>query len=243
MRSELLSAAVLAALALGSAGLASADTVPVTKSNGDFVPGTGILADNFTISTGTGRESVALKARDRDTGQPLSISGTTYAVSPGLSTDAPGQTQFRFDFQFTPGAASNYWLQLMIDFDPTAGQDFVTLEGLVFGYWNGGGDSYLTNPGSGAWSDNTTPYLVANSSRLDFAFWSSYYGKSYDPNAPGTYDLVFSAYSADPTNGGALLSSVSITAQVVPLPAAFWPGLAMLGILAVGGLRKKLFAH
>lgn len=241
MRSELLSAAVLMALALGSAGMASADTVPLTKSNGDFIPGTGILADNFTISTGTGGESVALKARDRDTGQPLSISGTTYAVSPGLSTDAPGQTQFRFDFQFTPGGAENYWLELKIDFDPTmAGQDFVTLEGLVLGYWNSGGDSYLTNPGSGAWSDNTTPYVVANSSRLDFGFWSSYYGRTYDPNAPGYYDLVFNAYSAQ---GGELLSSVSITAQVVPLPAAFWPGVAMLGILAVGGLRKRLFAH
>ncbi len=231
-------AALAVALCLATAAAAEAGTVPVTKSNGDFISGSGIPADDFTVATNArSGESVALKARGRDTGQPISLSGTTYTVLAGSDLSGNNPWWF-FDWQFTPGtsatSSTNYGLKLEVDFDPTAGTSFVVLDFPVLGVWDTT-DGFFTNPGGGAWSDDTVPYVYSQSWQLEYAFW----GQSFDRDAPGTYQIRLSAYDL---STGEAYASTEITAQVVavPLPPAAWLGLSLLGGLAgVGRLRRR----
>lgn len=225
----------MSSVVLMSSVISTAATVSPTKANGDYIAGTGIPANNFTVSTGATGEQVALKARNRATGQPLLQSGTTYYVSPGLTGASPTLT---FDYQFTPGSLANYGLKLDVDFDPGAGTDFATIDQLVVGGWSlpPFNDGFFANPGGGAWSDNTTPYVYSQSWNLGYTFWSTVFGKSYNPNVPGTYEFVLTAY--DPTTS-AVLSSSAITAVVVPLPPSAWAGLALLGGLGITGIVRN----
>ncbi len=230
-----LSLATLAICALASSA-ALADTVSPTKANGDFINGSGIPADNFTIAGSATDGTVALKARNRDTGEPLSQSGNVYTVSPGMSVDSPTNPNLTFDFQFTPGTTplNNYGLKLEVDFDPSAGTDFATVDMNVLGgagTWQAT-DGYKANPGSNAWSNNTTPYVYSQSWNLGFSFWNTVYGKSYNPNAAGTYDIRLTAY--DPTNSRTVATtSIQAVVAPVPVPAAAWTGLSVLGALGL----------
>lgn len=235
MKLELNKCILMFSVVLGSSLVSNAATVAPTKANGDFIAGTGIPGDNFTVATGATGEQVALKARNRATGQPLLQSGSTYYVSPGLTGASPTLT---FDYQFTPGSLPNYGLKLDVDFDPGAGTNFATIDQLVLGGWSTApfNDGFFLNPGGGAWSDNAPLYVYSQSWNLGYTFWSTVFGKSYDPNAPGTYEIVLTAY--DP-NTSAVLSTSAITAVVVPLPPSAWAGLALLGGLGVTGFVRN----
>jgi len=230
----------LLVLLVSSRANAALQSVTPTKPNGDFLPGGGIPADNFTVASGGG-VTVALKARGRDSGQPLSINGNTYNVSPGLAANNVNPW-WNFDFQFTPSdngpAADQITLTLQVDFDPALGaEDFRTVSGLVSGpAWLG---SFLTNPGFGTWSEDETDYVIADSWRYDFAFWSGLALGSptgYDPFATGEYKIVLTA-TADNT----VLASSEILVNVGPVPE---PGsiVLMLGLAACGipaALRRR----
>ena len=239
--------AVLAAAAAGCFGLvapAMADTVDVTKANGTFIAGTGIPAGNFTgdsdAQTGA---SVWLKARSRDSGEALSIDGTTYHLSGGSAAD-PTKPWWVFDYQFSAGTAAtpttDYRLVLEFDKDPTAGTNYVvfdanTLTGTgLFGLINWSGtDGYFTNPGGGAWNNNTTPYVISQSWRPDFSFIDPAFNK----NIGGTYEIRLTAYDV----AGGLLAQTAITAQVdvVPLPSSALMGLGLLGGLGALSWHRR----
>ena len=234
-----LSFGFLVLLLAGQADAALQSVIP-SKSNGDFLPGSGIAADNFTVASGGG-VTIALKARGRDSGQSLSISGNTYNVSPGLAANNVNPW-WNFDFQFAPDdnapPADQITLTLQVDFDPALGiEDFRTYSGLVSGpAWLG---SFLTNPQNNSWSENETDYVVADSWRYDFAFWSNLAPGTptgYDPFATGEYKIVLTA-TADNT----VLASSEILVNVGPVPE---PGsiVLMLGLAACGipaALRRR----
>jgi PEP-CTERM motif len=234
----------LAAAALGlllTSGAASAaltynaDVEP-TKANNDFIPGGGIPSNGFAIDTVTSGPftgaSVALKARARVGGQPLSVVNDVYTVSPGL---APSSTSpwWSFDFQLSPGPngtiADGLKLFLTVDFDPAYGQvDPVTLGGTVP---VPGVFSTIANPGGGAWSDNSIDYVVADSWNLGFTFWNTIFGKTYNPNTLGEYEIGLRA--TDSSNNP--LAEVEILVQVVPEPSTA----ALLGVGALALLRRR----
>ena len=230
----------LLVLLISSQASAALQSVTPTKSNGDFLPGTEIPGDNFTVASGGG-VTIALKARGRDSGQPLSISGNTYNVSPGLAANNVNPW-WNFDFQFTPGdnapAANQITLTLQVDFNPALGiEDFRTYSGLTSGpQWLG---SLLTNPQNNTWSENDTDYVIADSWRYDFAFWSNLSPGTptgYDPFATGEYKIVLTA-----TADNAVLASSEILVNVGPVPE---PGsiILMLGLAACGipaALRRR----
>jgi hypothetical protein len=240
----------LAFLLIGSTALSTmAATANPTKANGDFISGSGIPSDQFTVGVAANGESVQLKARSADTGSPISLAGNVYTVLAGNSVDFPGTPAWRFDYQFSPGTLppvtpDQYILTLNVDFDPGVGTtDFATIS-LPIGdgdtsplnSWDDG-DGFFTNPGSNAWSDNATPYVVSNSWHNGFAFWNTLFGKSYDPNALGEYQIDLSvAYASNPSLP---VASSSILVNVVPEPSSMaLLGLGLVG-LTVAAWRKR----
>lgn len=180
----------------------------------DFLAGDGIGIENFTVTT-TGRSgpSIALRARNRDDADPAAApTGDVYTVDAGLSeVQSPGQPQLQFEFMFTSGfpASEDYWLELSVDFDPTAGTDFATIAlpalftPLPGTSWAAGGSVFANNECGNTreacnWggASSTSSFAVANSWNLGFDFWSSLApsAAAYDPSAEGLYDISFTAF-------------------------------------------------
>ncbi len=238
------------ALVVSAAAQAAPVPVRVYDTTGpEFINGDGIPIDNFTQSGGPGSASntvtVAVKPRDRDTGQANAIvGGNRYIVDAGLSTVVtPGVSNLAFDFQFDPGTdgSTNYQLELRVDFDPAAGvADFADFKLPIFDpspeidSWSEG-DGYVTNPGVGPdpWND-TTPYVISNTTRMDFAFWSLFPVMSYDPNATGEYEIQLNVFDSTGVN---LLASTNAYAVVVPEPSSY--ALAALAISGVVCFRRR----
>ena len=127
LRQSLYIGAGLAAISLASVASAGVigSTTP-TKTNGQFIPGTGIAANNFWIETAGTGEQAALKARDRNTSQPISIVGNKFYVPTGNDPFNAARTAWNFDFQFTPIAgktASDYTYEIQADINPAVGEE------------------------------------------------------------------------------------------------------------------------
>src|SRR5687768_14265285 len=112
------------------AAISFGDSSP-TKGNAatEFIPGTGIPENQFTIETfGTG-ERAFLKARNRVSGVPLSQSGNMYTVLNGMATAT--RCAWQFEFQFSPVAGkvpTDYLYEIQADTNPAAGvASFVTI--------------------------------------------------------------------------------------------------------------------
>jgi hypothetical protein len=255
----LTAALLLASAALVAASAARADdfnaTIDVYNTSGpEFISGSGVPINGFVqesfpappIFPIPNTVSVALKPRDRDTGQ-APHAGNVYTVNAGLSSDFPGITNLAIDFQFDPGVdgLTNFILRQSVDFDPAVGAtDFAVITLPIFDAdgvpdatpdsWSDTDGYFTTNGGGGLWNDQTVPYVISNTTRQDFAFWSLLFGKSYDPNALGEYEYRLEAF--DPT-GTILLADVVAFAQVVPEPAT----LALMGVAGIAALaiRRK----
>jgi hypothetical protein len=217
---------------------ASADLVTPSKSNGDFIPGSGIPGNNFYGEYDKGA-SLFFKARGRLTGQPLAQNGNRFTVQYGYAGNTTNPW-WNFDFQFDPGAnagnPNSYTFTIQIDTNPAVGiANFVTLTNSVgdansnpADSWDDT-DSFFTNPGGGAWT-SSTPWIVANSWRMNFGFISP----TFDPYAAGEYEFRMSA------NQGRELVNLVGFVQVVPVPS----GIVLAGMgVAIAGLyawrRKK----
>jgi hypothetical protein len=227
------------------AGQLHADVVMPTKANGDFISGAGIPSDNFTSNVAGTGEAVYLKARSRDAGQALAIVGNRYFVNTGSASD--GNPWWVFDYQFSPGATplSNYTLTLDVDFDPTVGvADFKTLSFPIFDMdtsalnsWDDG-DGFFANPGSGAWTDDTTPYVVANSAHLGFSFWSAVGPSSmtYDRNVPGEYEIRLTAVDGATEIASTTVFDVAADPEAVQICML---SLALIGCGLVAYIRRR----
>jgi hypothetical protein len=228
----------MALMAAAAAQAAPVDVRVYDTTGPEFISGDGIPIDNFTQSSGAGSDSntvtVAVKARDRDTGQAKAIVGNRYFVDNGFASSNPAVSNLAFDFQFDPGTdgSTNYILQLAVDFDPAFGvTDFATITAPITGAGSWSlSDGYFTNPGAGPdpWND-PTPYVVSNSTRMDFGFWSAPpFSKTYDPNATGEYEIQLNVFDA---TGATQLAGATAYAVVVPEPSTY-----ALGALAVAGV-------
>jgi len=225
--------ALFAALSL-ACGVAVTHAVPIynapvtpTKAGGDFIPGNGIPATGFAVDTdpATG-VSVALKARSRDTGNPLSQSTNVYVVKSGLAADNINPW-WNFDLQFSPGddgtTADGFQLQFTVDFDPTPAYNYISFGGTV--PIPASVPFVIENLGGGTWSSDDVDFVVADSSHLAFSTWTTFFGATYDPDATGEY--TFSLTAKD--QFGTQLAHTEIVVKVVPEPAS-------LGLFALGGL-------
>jgi hypothetical protein len=226
-------ALLVTAATSASAAIVYNTPVPVTKANGDFISGGGIPANGFAVDTDpTTGISVALKARSRDTGQPLSIVDDVYTVSTGLAADNLNPW-WSVDLQWTAGdavtLAQNYRIVLNVDFDPAANvEQFVSLSATI------PNPPFVTtaNPGIGAWSNDNTDFVVSDSTHLGFSFWNAFPHTPFNPNTQGEYVMQLLAQ----TSTGVTIATSEITVVAVPEPAAF-------GVLALGAGALLLRRH
>ncbi len=243
-------------VALGLASLTAlaptsvlAANVPVVDAvEGDFLFGDGIPIDNFTRNNGLGGVAV-LKGRERATGQPISQLGSEYTVNGGLVDDGEGNlvSNWSIDFQFSPFAAGgpmdNYIVNLQIDFDPTSGVDYVDLIDPIFDddftadetvdSWLDTGNVLVgTNTEGHAFSDTDVDYVMGGSYRLDFGFFNSVFGKTFDPDVNGRYEVNLIVTD---TTFGAVQASAGISVVVVPEPST----LGLLGVFFVALIRRR----
>jgi hypothetical protein len=213
-----------------------------TKSNGDFIAGSGIAANNFWVETAETGEQAALKARDRNTSQPISIVGNKFYVPTGMAT--PTRAAWNFDFQFTPIAgksASDYKYEIQADINPAVGAQ--TYQSVIIPssvqaqpmgdsyYPNGTGGSISAGPTysyNGAWSSATIPFVIANSQNYNFGHLA---GSGFTNTAYAEYDINFIVRDAVTDN---IVVQSSIVAAV-PEPA----GIALLGLGAGALLLRR----
>lgn len=247
LRTNHIALAALAAAALMAGSTASAqagylDTAYPTKNNGDFIAGHGIPGDNFWVGGGDFAR-VALKGRQRDTGEPLSRTGNEYHVATGLADDGTNPA-WNFDFQYTPlaGEANALdGLQLMVDFDPGVGStDFATIDLPLLGGWDTTfADGFFLNPSDGSWSSDNVPFVYSQSWNMGYGFW----GKAFDPFADGEYEIRLMAYrnsdiqTAALTDGQPLAERQLLASSdilVVAGDPTSVPEPATLGLMGVG---------
>jgi hypothetical protein len=226
---------VIGVLALLAAQPAFAATISPGKAGShDFIPGSGIPGNNFTVDTAATGESVGVQVRSRDfPGTALQTIGNHYYVQTGFSTQSPTSPWWQFDYQFSPGAnatlasASNYTVTLSVDFDPAVGAaNFATISKRA----DLSGD-FITNVGT--W-DRSDPFVDANSLNLGFNFWNSVGSHpAFNANTPGEYEIDFSV--SDPN--GQVVASTQVFAEVVGVPAP--PSIVLLGSgVFCGGLSQ-----
>lgn len=187
----------------------------------------GISDANMEVST-AGNVKIGLKAHARYAGELANDGVSTYYAAPGTTTGpAPlftvGST-WNYTFAIDTGSVpiSNYTVKLLVDFDPSPATSFVEAD-----------YSSVFNVSAPAATK------VGDSQNLNFNFWSALPGyQPFNPWAPGKYDLML---SVTPLSESSSSVTSSISVVVVPLPAAAWAGLALLGAVGVRrGVRAKL---
>jgi hypothetical protein len=223
-----------AAIVASAASFATAGTLEFDQSMSflmgsptlDPIIGSGISNANFVRSIGddSGNQiEIGLKAHARYAGDLANVNevytaqrGTTVSPTPAMTV---GSTwNYTLVGSLGSKTIADYQIDLMIDFDPTAGvENYTTIDITAFALSEGLG-------GLG---------VIASSENLEFDFLEALAGTDFDPNAIGEYKIKLSVQSLDRMT---TFASVNNTINVVPLPPAAIAGLAMLG--GIGAYRR-----
>lgn len=231
-------AAVAVAAQVCSAATVTNTTPNVVKTNGELIYGDGIPTNGFAVDNrngASGLQQVAVKVRNRSTGQANSISGTTYFVNPGFAPGSTNRFEFQIDFQASPGASAgastfdDLTLRLSFDDNPTAAVSYKSLD-FSPNSTDSSGDGRFTNPNNGTWTAND-PFIFGNSFQPQFIPGVVFTG------APGEYNVKFEVLQS---NGNVVLGQeVTGVIAAVPSPTAAAGGVLLFG---TSMLRRRLRA-
>jgi hypothetical protein len=225
-----LSAAAVVAIAGAVAQASTAYDANLTTPPGVYF-GTGNSNGAFTVATDNGIE-IGLRAKQRQ-GSLIHSSTDVYTVQPGPQASSPSHAWWNYEFSIKvdAGTLSDYTALLTIT-DPnghTAAVNPLT-------YWadNEGWSSAFGADNPAVLTTDTVAQNSENPKFGDFplaSFYSMY--------TPGDYTFALDVTNIQSGAG----ASDTIIARVVPLPAAVWGGLVLLG--AMGGaelLRRRRLA-
>ena len=218
IRTTTIITAFATAAIISSAGAAHASftvqndvAVSFAANDLDGIVGSGIGNSDFEVATNAAEGiEIGLKAIERFEGDLSSSNGTYFAP---IGEDAPGLAEWNYVVVFDLGTStvSDFDIQFDIDFDPAFGaQDFVSIDV----------DFQAGLLGQGGASQG------GDSQNLGFSFWQNLFSApTFDPNAVGEYDLVYTVFQKGTDN---VLAQADITV-VVPTPGT-------AGLLALAGL-------
>ncbi len=208
--------AVIAAMVLGSTGLAQATTVYGNLAPPGVYFGSGNVNGNWWVDT-TGNVELGLRAKNRATGAVLDGADGSYNASTGLF--GGNKAMWNYEFSVNPADVAGLTYRLGVDHDPSVGMNY----------------SYVTLP---YWVDNATNGTAfQNSQNVKFGDTP---GGAFDVTVEGLYGFTLQAW-----RGNALFSEVSMQVQVgdaIPVGVLPEPGsLALLlpGIAGVMWVRRR----
>lgn len=245
-----------------AAVLTTGSAVHAASVTPDVIFGTGVDNGSFTIDSQKGVElGLRAKLRFNQAGQPENTfnwdGNDTYTFNPGV---APGQSfpvaEWSFEWSINTaadGAGRNldgltYALSLtgpagsggFSAFDPI--NDVNPHPDVNQVQWDHAIGDNSTGPGGGTVipnsADDEAGYLdlIANNNVAQNSWQPHWFVAGFDPTVPGDYLFTLTAFDERGPR-----ASTSMTVTVVPLPAAAWAGLALLGMMGgVAGLRRKL---
>lgn len=205
-------ALMAAAAVVGLGSMVQAASVNVGGPNDGWNPpgNNGQTNGNFQVSSSGGSE-LGLRAQLRTLGQIAPV-GTVYTAPAGkFGGGGPADDFAKWNFDFSVVLAANSGVErviLKIDTDPSNSTLFSTVEL--------GGSPTAAVVGQNSWNVKMA-FLGLN---------------TFDVNAPGLYDFELVAFGT----GNALLNSVAMQVQVIPLPLASTAGMALVGMM---GLRRR----
>ena len=227
------------------------DLYPITNENqfnGEFV------VDTYVGAVIGGKKGVqaGLRSQNRSGGVPPTLvrKENTYFANLGNTHDSTGDgTTWNYDIHLdfgteflsaqqmenpplNPGNMRDFVVTFMLDTDPSAAQNFISTDL---------NDFATTTLGI----DPSDPILLFQISQNVL---SSVLGGGpgvFDPNARGIYDFHLSVFDekSDPANPHTVVES-QMRIMVVPLPAAAWMGIFLLGSAGiVRGIRGRQSAR
>lgn len=207
---------------------------------------------------------VGLRAKLRfdENNQPQNVFNSngdgTFSFETGAATGGPGWVAsttpiWNFEWSVNTDAAeigatqlklSNFNYELGIDFDPTAGTNFMVFDPIKVTYADHAFGDNDTNNGEGLVADNASVYashlgnyhVVQNSWNMEFFNDETNY--IFDPNQEGVYDFYLSVYDSTGLIASSSMQVLVSETAPVPIPAAAW--LLGAGLLGLATIRRKL---
>lgn len=154
---------------------------------------------------------------------------STFFATPGLSPIDSSTANWDFvwavDTSGTGRPVGDFEITLQVGYQPVGG---MPRQEVVVDLAN----MLASQPGGSASDGNQSSTRLSSLENLGFSRWSSLFGPSFDAAAPGSYDFVLNVSRAG-SPSDTFNTGMSVVV-VVPLPAAVWAGIALLGAAGLG---------